>query len=161
LKLQKKKDYDIIIEGTNTSELDEHRPGFDAIQELGIKTPYVDFDINKEDIRRLCRYFELGSCDKPPNACFASRIEYNIPIKKGIIKKVRKAENFLKSYFNLSQVRVRYHQGDLARIEFLLDDLFEIFNQKNIDLIRTKLNKLGFKFITIDLHGYISGSMNR
>lgn len=159
--IQHQRGFDMIVEGSNLSELSEHRPGFKAIQELGISTPYIEYEMNKEEIRKLCHYFNIGSCNRPPNACFASRIAYNIPIEKSLLQKIKRAENFLKNTFDLEQVRVRYHEQDLARIEFLLDDLFRIFNRDNIDLIKTHLTKLGFKYVTLDLEGYISGSMNK
>lgn len=159
--IQQQRGFDTIVEGSNLSELSEHRPGFKAIEELGISTPYVKYEINKEEIRKLCQYFNLGSCNRPPNACFASRIAYNIPIEESLLQKIKKAEKFLKNTFDLDQVRVRYHEQDLARIEFLLDDLFRIFHRDNIDLIKTRLTKLGFKYITVDLEGYVSGSMNK
>lgn len=159
--IQKQREFDMIVEGSNLSELNEHRPGLKAIKELGVFSPYIEYEINKEEIRTLCRYFNLGSCDRPPNACFASRIAYNISIKESLLQKIKEAEKFLKDTFNLAQVRVRYHEQDLVRIEFLYNDLFRIFNQKNINLITTYLTQLGFKYITIDLEGYISGSMNK
>ncbi len=161
LKIKEDRGYEIIIEGSNVSELDEHRPGLNAIRELGISTPYLEYNINKKEIRQLCQYFNLESCDKPANACYASRIAYNLKIDRKTIKRIRKAEQFLKKTFDLTQVRVRHHQQNLARIEFLPGDLIRIINQKNIESITSYLNQLGFEYVTMDLTGYISGSMNR
>ncbi|TXT67334.1 MAG: tRNA(Ile)-lysidine synthase [Promethearchaeota archaeon] len=152
--LQRELGYDMIIEGSNISDLGDYRPGYEAIKELGVKTPYIEARINKENIIKLSRYFDLEAQDKPANACFASRITYGISINETLLQKIKEAENFLKTQFKTEQVRVRFHEDDLVRIEFIEKDLFRILTKPNIKCIIEKFKKIGFKFITIDLEGY-------
>ena len=153
--------FDIILDGSNMDDLKDFRPGFQALKELGISTPYIEFIINKGEIREICKYFNLGIQSKPSMACFASRIPYNQQINVKKLEMVSEGERFLKKTFNLSQLRVRYHEIDLARIEFLPEDLCKILCQKeNLELINKKFKELGFFYITIDIMGFRSGSMN-
>lgn len=161
LNIKEQNEYDIVIDGTNITELKEHRPGYKAIKELGISTPYIDYDIEKRDIRALSAHFNLKVSSKPANACFATRIEYGLSLSKELLKKIKSAENFLKKEFNLTQVRVRYHQGDLVRIELLKKEIFDICDEQNFIKIEKKFKELGFTYITLDLEGFESGSMNR
>lgn len=161
LNIKEQNEFDVIVDGTNVSELDEHRPGYKVIEELNISAPYVDFDIDKKDIRALSKYYDLSVQSKPASACFATRIEYGLPVNKQILHKIKSAEQFLKDEFDLTQLRVRYHQGYLVRIEFLKNDLFNICNEKNFQTIKKKFKSLGFRYITLDIEGFESGSMNR
>ena len=153
--------FDIILDGSNMDDLKDFRPGFQALKELVISTPYIEFNINKGEIREICKYFNLGIQSKPSMACFASRIPYNQQINVKKLEMVSEGERFLKKTFNLSQLRVRYHEIDLARIEFLPEDLCKILCQKeNLELINKKFKELGFFYVTIDIMGFRSGSMN-
>jgi len=153
--------FDIILDGSNMDDLKDFRPGFQALKELGISTPYIEFIINKGEIREICKYFNLGIQSRPSMACFASRIPYNQQINVKKLEMVSEGERFLKKTFNLSQLRVRYHEIDLARIEFLPEDLCKILCQKeNLELINKKFKELGFFYVTIDIMGFRSGSMN-
>jgi uncharacterized protein len=146
--------HDIIIEGSNISDIDDYRPGYKAIQELGISTPYINAGINKQEIVTLSDYFNLKVKSKPPNACLATRISYGILIEEELLQKIENAEKFLKMEFEISQVRVRYHRGPLARIEFLEEDMYKIFNRDNLTVIKAKLKEMGFIYITFDIEGY-------
>jgi uncharacterized protein len=161
LNIKDQNNYDIVIDGTNISELKGHRPGFKALQELDISTPYVTFKMGKEDIRTLSKYYGLSLHSKPTNACFATRIEYGLSITNELMGRIQSAETFLKDKFNLSQLRVRHHHGNLARIAVLNNELLNICNQENFSLIEDKLKELGFTYVTIDLGGFKSGSMDR
>ncbi len=154
LQIKNELQYDLIVEGSNLSDLNDYRPGYKAIKELGIATPYIDINIDKEDIIQLSEFFDLEVKNKPPNACFATRISYGICIDEELVNKIKLAEEFLKTEFDLKQLRVRYHKENLIRIEFLAEDLFKIFNRNNIERIKNKLKKLGFSYITIDIEGY-------
>jgi uncharacterized protein len=146
--------YDLIVEGSNISDLDDYRPGYKAIKELEIATPYIDANIDKQDIIKLSEFFDLEVKNKPPNACFGTRISYGICIDEELLNKIKIAESFLKIEFDLRQVRVRYHEKNLVRIEFLEEDLYKIFNRTNIERIKNKFKELGFSYITIDIQGY-------
>jgi uncharacterized protein len=93
-------------------------------------------------------------------ACFSSRIPYGQIISEEKLFMIREAEKFLKNTFGLKQLRVRLHGQNLARIEFLPEDLTNILTTKNIELIRSKLKEFGFNYITVDIEGFRSGSMN-
>ena len=160
IKIKEEKNFDLILDGSNFDDLSDYRPGMQALKELNILTPYIDFKINKEEIRELSKYFELEVHSKPSMACFASRIPYNQTINEEKLIMVREAESFLRNTFKLKQLRVRIHNGNLARIELLKEDLPKMINNQNLNQINIKLKELGFTYITIDIEGFRSGSMN-
>lgn len=160
IKIKEEKKFDIILDGSNLDDLSDFRPGMQALKELNISTPYIDFKINKEEIRQLSKYHELEVHSKPSMACFASRIPYNQIINEEKLIMVREAEIFLRSTFKLKQLRVRLHDGNLARIELLKEEFPKIINEQTLKLINNKFRELGFSYITIDIEGFRSGSMN-
>lgn len=160
LEIKKAKSFDIILDGSNTDDLSDYRPGMQALKELKISTPYIDYKINKEEIREFSKFYNLKVQSKPSMACFSSRIPYGQIINEEKLFMIREAEKFLKTTFDLKQLRVRLHGQNLARIEFLPNDLSNILTTKNIELIRSKLKEFGFIYITVDIEGFRSGSMN-
>ncbi len=160
IKIKESRNFDIILDGSNIDDLSDYRPGMQALQELKIITPYIEFNINKEEIREISRFYNLKVQSKPSMACFSSRIPYNQIINEEKIKMIREGEKFLKNTFNLKQLRVRLHNEKLARIELLSEDIPIILSKENIKRIKTEFEKLGFCYITIDLEGYRSGSLN-
>jgi pyridinium-3,5-biscarboxylic acid mononucleotide sulfurtransferase len=148
-----------VFEGTNASDLNEHRPGFKAVQE--VKDVYSPWKINyfiKQEIRKIARQMGLSVNDKPPLACLASRIPYNMQITAEKLRRIEKAEVEIKKLVAVKQLRVRDHNG-LARIEVNKDERSKLCNLKVIDAIVSALKKLGFVYVTFDLEGYRSGSM--
>ena len=160
LEIKKSKNFDVVVDGSNVDDLSDYRPGMQALKELEISTPYIDYNINKEEIREISKHFDLYVQSKPSMACFSSRIPYGQIINEEKIKMIREAEKFLKSKFNLKQLRVRLHEGKLARIEFLPEDIPKILTIENMMTIKLKLKELGFTYITVDIEGFRSGSMN-
>ncbi|MFX1266958.1 MAG: ATP-dependent sacrificial sulfur transferase LarE [Promethearchaeota archaeon] len=160
IKIKESKDFDIILDGSNIDDLSDYRPGMQALKELNICTPYIDFNINKEEIREISKFYNLKVQSKPSMACFSSRIPYNQIIDEEKLEMIREGEKFLKNTFNLKQLRVRLHDEKLARIEVLSKDIPIIVNNENIKRITNKFKKLGFCYTTIDLEGYRSGSLN-
>jgi len=160
IKIKEEKFFDIILDGSNLDDLSDYRPGMQALKELNITTPYIDFKINKQEIREICKYFNLDVQSKPSMACFSSRIPYDQEINEEKLDMIREAEQFLRNTYNLNQLRVRLHDGNLARIELMPEDIMKVMNDNNIELIRRKLKKLGFCYITVDLEGFRSGSLN-
>ena len=144
-------------EGSNTDDLGDYRPGMKAIAELGILSPLRDAGLGKQEIRALSREIGLPTWDKPSHACLASRFVYGEPIDPGRLKMVEKAEEKLRS-MGLRQLRVRLH-GDLARIEVMPDKI--PFLAEKREAIAGYLRSLGFRYVTLDLDGFSSGSMNR
>lgn len=160
IKIKDEKNFDIILDGSNQDDLFDYRPGMQALNELHISTPYIDFKLTKQDIRKIAESYNLEVKAKPSMACFSSRIPYNQSIDESKLTMIRESEKFLRRTFNLKQLRVRYHEEKLARIELLQEDLIHILNKESIEKIKNKFRELGFCYITIDLEGFRSGSLN-
>ena len=160
IKIKEERNFDIILDGSNIDDLSDYRPGMQALKELNITTPYIDFKINKQEIREICKYFNLEVQSKPSMACFSSRIPYDQDINEEKLDMIREAEKFLRNSYNLNQFRVRLHEGKLARIELMPEDIIKVMTDKNIKQINTKFKHLGFCYITVDLEGFRSGSLN-
>jgi len=160
IKIKEVRNFDLIVDGSNIDDLSDYRPGMQALKELNITTPYIDFEINKQEIREICKYFNLDVQSKPSMACFSSRIPYDQDINEEKLDMIREAEIFLRTTYNLSQLRVRLHEGKLARIELMPEDIMKVMTNENVKKIKNKLKQLGFCYITIDLEGFRSGSLN-
>lgn len=155
-KMAKELNIETIVEGTNISDLKNRRPGHRAIIEEGIYNPFVEFELTKEEIRQIARKFSLSVSDKPSAACLSSRFPYGQTITSDGLKRVGDAEAFLHSLgFNI--VRVRDHAG-IARIEIMPDEMARLIELKNT--ISIEFKKLGFSYVTLDLMGFRSGSMD-
>lgn len=147
---------DCIADGMNLSDYDDYRPGIAACDEMGIWHPFVDAGISKEDIREIARNMGLSFWNKPSSACLSSRIPYEERITIENMKIVERAEDFLKC-LGFGQLRVRAH-GNLARIELLDNDIEKALHFKGE--ISKELKSIGFSYVTLDLEGFRSGSMN-
>ncbi|MBQ7198378.1 MAG: ATP-dependent sacrificial sulfur transferase LarE [Selenomonadaceae bacterium] len=147
-----------VVEGSNMDDNGDFRPGLKAIAELEIKSPLRHVELYKNEIRTLSREMNLPTWDKPSYACLASRFVYGESISAEKLEMVDKAEQFLIDK-GFKQIRVRIH-GNIARIE-ILPDAFDKFLEKNFrDEVATKFKSYGFSYVTLDLQGYRSGSMN-
>jgi uncharacterized protein len=144
--------------GTNTDDLGDWRPGQRAAQEHGVLTPLVAADFTKADVREASRRMGLRTADKPAAACLASRVAYGVEVTPHRLSRVERAEALLRS-FGLAQLRVRDH-GDLARIEVPLAALGMLVESGRRDQLVDHLHELGFRYVTLDLEGFRSGSMN-
>jgi uncharacterized protein len=148
-----------VFEGTNFSDLSDHRPGFKAVQKMeNVYSPWVDTRFTKEEIQAIARKMGLSVHNKLPLACLASRIPYNERITAKKLNRIGKAEHVIRKITGVRQLRVRDHKG-LARIEVGRDERKLFFNVDILDKIADDLKRLGFKFVTIDLEGYRTGSM--
>ena len=147
-----------LAEGSNTDDLSDYRPGMQAIKELGILSPLREAGLSKEEIRGYSRQLGLPSWDKPSMACLASRIPYGQTITKEKLRRIEKAEALLAD-LGLRQYRVRLHE-DLARIEVMPSDFPKLILEENRVRILTEFQSLGFSYITMDLKGFRSGSLN-
>ncbi len=145
-----------IADGVNLSDYGDYRPGIAACDEEGIWHPFVDAEISKEDIRSICRSMGLPFWNKPSAACLASRIPYGDRITEEKLAMVEQAEDYLKG-IGFSQVRVRAH-GQIARIEVLKGEMENALAFG--DEIAIELRRIGFQYVTLDLQGFRSGSMN-
>ncbi len=147
---------DNIIEGSNLDDLSDYRPGMQAIKELCVLSPLLDAKLKKSEIRLLSKEAGLKTFDKPSYACLASRFVYGEEINEEKLKMIERAENKLFS-LGFSQFRVRLH-GRLARIEVDKEDFSKIVEFS--DEITPYLKELGFSYVSLDLSGYKTGSMN-
>lgn len=146
-------DVDLIVDGTNTDDLSDYRPGIKALRENGIKSPLVELGISKQDVRNIAKSNNLSVYDKPSNSCLASRIPHGMPVTLEKLKRIETAELLIKSIFKVRQVRVRDHQ-DIARIEVGKDEIKDMFDFEKMSVVDSKLKDLGFKHIALDLSGY-------
>jgi uncharacterized protein len=147
-----------VVDGSNYDDLNDYRPGAKAAAELGIRHPLQEAQLTKEEIRALSRTMGLPTWNKPSLACLASRFPYGTPITAQDIAVVDEAETFLRG-LGIEQVRVR-HYGTTARIEVMSHDMGILFNDLNRQGILSRFRELGYVYITVDLAGYRSGSMN-
>lgn len=146
-----------VIEGSNTDDLNDYRPGFKAIINLSVKSPLLEAKLNKEEIREISKILGLKTWDKPSYACLASRIPYNETLNLEKLSMVEKAEAFINS-LGITGLRVRFH-GDIARIELKETDIADfISNHRN--KVELELKKYGFSYVCLDLGGYKTGSLN-
>jgi len=145
-----------IADGMNISDTYEHRPGLLASTEEGIVHPFIETGCTKQDIRDIARECGLSVWQKPSAACLSSRIPYGEPITPEKLRMIEEAEAFLAGS-GFSPFRVRLH-GNIARIEVHKEDMGRILEQK--DAIAARLRSLGFSYITLDIEGYRSGSMD-
>lgn len=145
-----------IADGLNLSDYNDFRPGISACDEMGIWHPFVDAAISKEDIREIAQNMGLPFWNKPSSACLSSRIPYGEKITIENLRMVEQAEDFLKLQ-GFQQFRVRNH-GKLARIELIVKDLERALNLG--EEISKELKSIGFLYVTMDLDGFRSGSMN-
>lgn len=145
-----------VLDGTNKDDEADFRPGRDALFELGVKSPLAECGFTKEDIRAAAQAAGLSQWNKPSAACLASRFVYGEALTEEKLHRVEQAEQFLHEQ-GFSQVRVRVHQN-LARIEVLPGEMKTLF--ENRADISKELSSLGFDYVTLDLQGFRSGSMN-
>ena len=147
-----------IVEGSNIDDNGDYRPGLQAVSELNIKSPLRYAELNKNEIRELSKKLELNTWDKQSFACLSSRFVYGEEITKEKLSMVDKAEQLLLD-LGFHQLRVRIH-GTIARIEVLPDEFPKLIEEKNRLKIVTEFEKYGFTYISMDLKGYRTGSMN-
>ena len=152
-----KEDLEYVVDGTTRSDLADFRPGSRAAKELGVRHPLLEAGLAKDDIRLLSYRFCLPTAGKPAAACLASRIPYGTPLSKKVLKKIEEGERYLRSLGLSGHIRLRAH-GDICRIEVN----FPFFNKILAEHLKitTHLRKIGFKFVTLDLEGYRTGSLN-
>jgi uncharacterized protein len=148
--------YNHVIDGTNADDTKVFRPGIKALQEMNIRSPLLEAGMTKKDIREISQHSGLKFWDKPAMACLLTRIPYNTEIDIRVLNMIEKAEYFLleKGY---PGTRVRVH-GDLARLECLPGYLEKIVHTPEKELIIDNLKKIGFRYVSLDLEGYRSGS---
>ena len=154
--IAKKKNIKFVIDATNFSDKNDFRPGSLAKKELGIRSPLEEAGFTKTDIRKISKRLKLPTWNKPALACLASRIAYGEKISMPLLNKINQAESFLKRQ-GFTQVRLRHYNG-LCRLEMTPKDILLAVQKRG--LITKKMKQLGYNYVTLDLEGYRTGSMN-
>lgn len=159
LRLAKEQGYAYVAEGSNLDDLGDYRPGMRAIRELGVRSPLREAGLTKEEIRTLSRQLGLPTWNKPSTACLASRFVYGERITEEKLSRVGRAEQLL-AELGFGQLRVRIHGENLARIEILPEDFDKLQDPALRGEIVRRFREYGFTYVTLDLQGFRSGSMN-
>jgi uncharacterized protein len=158
LELAREEGLSAVVEGSNEDDRGDYRPGMKALAELGVRSPLREAGLTKAEIREISRELGLPTWDKPPYACLATRIPYGERLTPERLRRIDAAEQFLRDV-GLKQVRVRDH-GQVARIEVSEAEAELVMREENRTRIAARLRSLGYDFVTLDLEGYRSGSMN-
>ena len=148
---------DMVIDGTNADDLTVYRPGIKALGELGIVSPLALSGMTKKEVRLFAKKYSLSASDKPSTPCLATRFEYGMKLEPDKLRLVEKGEEYLQS-LGFYNVRLRIH-GSIARIEVDAGDIHLLVDKK--EEIADYIKKLGFKYVTLDMEGFVSGSMDR
>ncbi len=151
-------DIEFILDGSNFDDVSDFRPGRKAAQEKNVRSLLIEAGLTKNEIRQLSEKHGLSTWDKPASPCLSSRIAYGIPVSIERLSKVERGEAFLRE-LGLREFRVRNHD-ELVRIEVAPQEMDKVLDKKIFDLIAEKFRKIGFRYVTLDLHGYRSGAMN-
>ena len=147
-----------VLDGSNYDDMGDYRPGLVACEELGVRSPLKEVGLGKDEIRALSNQMGLSTWDKPSMACLASRFPYETEINAASLNQVARAEEYLRS-LGFHQLRVRHH-GQVARIEVEAQDVHKLAEPALRGKIVENIKALGYSYVTLDLAGYRSGSMN-
>jgi len=156
--LRARQGFDVIAYGVNADDQGDYRPGQQAAREHGVAAPLLDARLSKQDIRNLAREAGLRVWDKPASACLSSRIEYGRPVTHEALQAVEQGEEALRA-LGFRQLRVRHH-GDIVRLEIARDELARALSPDMAAEFTRIFKALGFTYVTLDLEGFRSGSMN-
>jgi uncharacterized protein len=149
----------LLVNGANVDDLGDYRPGMQAASEHAVRSPLAECGCTKEDVRALAAHWQLPVWDKPASPCLSSRVAYGEEVTPERLRMIDAAEQLLRS-LGLATVRVRYHRGDLARLEVPADAIARLCEASTREMLVTRLHALGFRFVTLDLEGFRSGSLN-
>lgn len=156
--IARQRNIEFILDGTNADDTGDHRPGRQAAQEKNVRSPLVEVGLTKDEIRFLSKKQNLETWDKPASPCLSSRIAYGIPVSIERLSKVEKGEQILR-VSGFKEFRVRFH-GELVRLEIAPNEMEKALQKEMTDKLAGEFSKLGFKYVTLDLHGYRTGAMN-
>lgn len=153
-------DVDAVVNGANLDDTGDHRPGMRAANEHSVRSPLIEAGFTKQDVRELARYWGLPVWDKPATPCLSSRIAYGVEVTEERVRRVDEAERFLRTEFDIAELRVRHEANDLARIEVPVDEIPRLLEPDARNRISAHFHAIGFRFVTVDFDGFRSGSMN-
>lgn len=147
-----------VANGTNTDDLGDFRPGLNAAKQYSVRSPLVEAGLSKPEIRSLSKGMDLPTWDKPAQACLSSRVPYGDPVTVEALTRIARAEEFLRD-LGLKQLRVRHHDT-VARIEVPTEDFLSIVDEGVRARISEHFRSIGYSYVTLDLDGFRSGSLN-
>src|SRR4029078_9800990 len=147
-----------IVDGSTVDDLGDYRPGRQAAAQHAVRSPLIEVGLSKSEVRELSRNVDLPTWDKPASPCLSSRIAYGTPVTIERLSKIDRGEEILREY-GFREFRVRHHDT-LVRIEIAPDELEQILNKALMAELSVRFRELGFKFVTLDLQGFRSGSLN-
>ncbi len=147
-----------VLDGANADDAGDYRPGRAAAEEKSVRSPLVEVGLSKSEIRELSKKHGLSTWDKPASPCLSSRIAYGVPVTIERLSKVERGEQVLRS-MGFREFRVRVHD-EIARLEIAPDELPRVLKIDVTKKLAEKFRQIGFKYVTLDLHGYRSGAMN-
>jgi uncharacterized protein len=147
-----------VLDGTNADDVLDHRPGRTAATERNVRSPLAEIGFSKEDIRVRSKANGLVTWDRPSSPCLSSRIAYGVPVTRERLSKVERGEAYLRGE-GFREFRVRVH-GDLVRIEIARNEMDRVLNADAAKRLSDKFNSFGFRYVTLDLGGFRSGSLN-
>jgi uncharacterized protein len=149
----------VVADGSNLDDHGDYRPGLQAARERKVRSPLAECQLTKPEIRELAAFWHLPTWNKPASPCLSSRIAYGESVTTERLAMIEQAERFLHER-GLQPLRVRYHKGDMARIEVAADQLDRFFDPDFRHFVVERLKSFGFKFVSVDLEGFRSGSLN-
>ncbi len=158
LDVAQERGFENVVFGTNYDDLDDFRPGNQAIKAFGVRSPLAEAGLTKDEIRQLSRQAGLPTADQPASPCLASRLPYGLEVTEQRLKQIDQAETFLRS-LGFVEFRVRHHDM-IARIEVRPQEIAKAVAEPIRSQVVERLKSLGFQFVTIDLQGFRSGSLN-
>ena len=150
--------YEYVASGTNSDDLGDFRPGINAATRHGVLSPMVDAGLTKQDVRSLSKQMGLPTWDKPAQACLSSRIPYGTPVSEEALARIAQAEEFLHG-LGIGQLRVRHHDT-IARIEVEPEAIARLAQDDVREAITKHFKSIGYSYVTLDLEGFRSGSLN-
>ena len=159
VKVARERRFAVVANGANADDQGDYRPGMQAAEEFSIRSPLAACGLRKSDVRALAAHWKLTVADKPASPCLASRLAYGVAVTHERLKRVEAAEAVLRS-LGLREFRVRCHTDEMARIEAPVEALTQLVDSETRQLIVEKFTQMGFKYVTLDLIGFCSGSLN-
>ncbi len=156
--LREKWNVEVVFDGSNADDVSDYRPGHKAAREREVISPLIETNINKEEIRKFSRKRGLPTWDQPAMPCLSSRFPYGVKINEAKLDQVEQAEDFLRS-LGLCNFRVRHHEN-LARIEVDQSEMSRLMEPKLFGQISSRFKSIGYSYVTLDLEGFRSGSLN-
>jgi len=147
-----------IVDGSTIDDLDDYRPGRQAAKQHAVRSPLIEVGLNKNEVRELSRRATLPTWDKPASPCLSSRIAHGTTVTIERLQKVDRGEEILRE-FGFREFRVRHHDT-LVRLEISTAEMDRVLQKDVVDQLAARFRELGFKYVTLDLHGFRSGSMN-